>query len=61
MSDFFNSKNVTIGSGIDQNKKSTSFWAIGQQMHILHDNFEFSMTRDNFLPKKGIFWPMCQW
>ena len=56
----FNPKNVTIGSGIDQNKKSPSFWPIGQKMLILHENFEFSMARNNFPMKKGIFWPMGQ-
>ena len=33
---FFNPKYVTIGSGIDQNKKSLSFLPIGQKMLILH-------------------------
>ena len=42
MSDF-NPKNVTIGSGIDQNKKLPSFWPIGQKMLILHEKLEFLM------------------
>ena len=28
----FNPKNVTIGSGVDQNKNLPSFWPIGQKM-----------------------------
>ena len=45
---FFNPKNVTAGSGVDQNKKK------------LLENFEFSMASNNFPLKKGIFWPMGQ-
>ena len=57
---FFHPKNVTVGSGVDQNKKSSSFWPIGQKMLILLENFEFSMASNNFPLKKGIFWPMDQ-
>ena len=57
---FFKPKNITIGSGVDQNKKSPSFGPIGQKMLILLENFEFSMARDNFPLKRGIFWPMDQ-
>ena len=56
----FNPKNVTIGSGVDQNKKSPSFWPIGQKMLILHENLEFLMAREKFPLKKGNFWPMGQ-
>ena len=56
----FNPKNVTIGSDVDQNKKSPSFWPIGQKMLILHENFEFLMAREKFPLKKGNFWPMGQ-
>ena len=52
MCDFLTLKNVTISSGVYQNKKSPSFWPIGQKMFILHDNFVFSMARQ--------FWPMGQ-
>ena len=38
MCDFFNPKNVTIGSGVDQNKKLPSFCPIGQKPPILHEN-----------------------
>jgi len=55
MCDFFNTKNVTIGSGVDQNKKSSSFWHIGQRMLNLHAKFDFKMTRTNFPLKKGSF------
>ena len=51
----FNPKNVTICFGIDQNKKLPSFWPIGQKMLILHENLEFSMARENFPLKRGIF------
>ena len=57
---FFNPKNVTIGSGVDQNKKSPSFWPIGQKMLILHENLEFLMPGENFPLKKVNFWPMGQ-
>ena len=56
----FNPKNVTIGSGIDQNKKLPSLWPIGQKMLILHENLEFLMPGDNFPLKKGNFLPMGQ-
>ena len=55
MCDFFNPKNVTIGSGVDQNKKSPSFWPIGQKMLILHGNLEFLMPGENFPLKRSIF------
>ena len=48
----FNPKKVTIGSGVDQNKKLPSFWLIGQKMLILH---EFLMPGENFPLKKGNF------
>ena len=51
-------KNVTIGSGVAQNKKS--FWPIGQKMPILHEKLEFWMTRANFPLKKRGFWPLGQ-
>ena len=46
---------VTIGSGIDQNKKSPSFWPIGQKMLILHENLEFLMPGEHFPLKRSIF------
>ena len=53
---FLNPKNVTTGSGIDQNKKSPSFWPIGQKMLILHENLEFLMPGENFPLKKVNFY-----
>ena len=53
-------KNVTIGTCIDQNKKSLSLWPIGQKMLILHENLEFFMPGENFPLKKVNFWPMGQ-
>ena len=53
----FNPKNVTIGSGVDQNKKSPSFWPIGQKMLNLHENLEFSMAKKNFPLKRAITSP----
>ena len=44
MCDLFNPKNVTIASGVDQNKKLPSFRPIGQKMLILHENLEFLMA-----------------
>ena len=52
--------NVTNGSGVNQNKKLPSFWPIGQNMLILHDNWEFLMARENFPLKKGNFLPFGQ-
>ena len=52
---FFNPKNVTIGSGVDQNKKSPSFLPIYQKMLILHENLEFLMPGENFPLKKVNF------
>ena len=43
---FFYPKNLTIGSGIDQNKKLPSF---------LHEKLQFSKARDKFH-----FWPMTR-
>ena len=60
MCDFFNPKNVTIDSGVDQNKKLPLFWLIGQKMLNFHENLEFSMPGDNFPLKKGNFLPMGQ-
>ena len=57
---FFNPKNATIGSGVDQNKKLPSFWPIGLKMLILHENLEFLMPGENFPLKKVNFWPMGQ-
>ena len=56
---FFNPKNVTIGSGVDQNKKLPSFWPIGQKMLILHENLEFLMP-GSMGQKDGdiLFWSM---
>ena len=58
----FNPTNITVGSGdgVDQDKKSSSFWPIGQKMLILHENLEFLMAREKFPLKKGNFWPMGQ-
>ena len=56
MCDFLNPKNVTIGSGINQNKKLPTLWPIGQKMLILHDNLEFFTARDKLPSKKGNFW-----
>ena len=44
-----NPKNVTIGSGIDQNKKLPDFLPIGQKIFILHENLEFLMAKKHFL------------
>ena len=57
---FFNSKNITSGSSVDQYKKTPSFWPIGQKMLILHENLELSMARENFPLKKATFWQMSQ-
>ena len=57
MFDFFITKIVTIGSCIDQNKKSPSFLSISQKMLILHANLEFIMAREKFPLKKGNFFP----
>ena len=46
----FNPKNVTICSGLDQNKKSPSFWPIG---------LEFFLAIKNSC-KMSFFWPMGQ-
>ena len=48
-------ENVTIGSGVDQNKKSPSFGPIGQKMLILHEKLKFLMARDIFSIEKGFF------
>ena len=58
---FFNPKNANINSGIDQNKKSPSFWHIGQKMLIWHENLEFLMARENFSLKKGNFYQWVKW
>ena len=57
---FFNPKNVTIGSSVDQYKKSPSFWPIGEEMLILHENLELLMAKENFPLKKGNFWAIGQ-
>ena len=57
---FFNPKNVTIDSVVDQNKKSPSFWPIGQKILILHENLEFLMPGENLPLKKVNFWPRDQ-
>ena len=57
---FFNPKNVTIGSGVDQNKKLPSFWHICQKMLISHENLKFLMPGENFPLKTFNFWPMSQ-
>ena len=41
-------------------QKSPSFWAIGQKMHILHENLELLMAKENFPLKKGNFWAIGQ-
>ena len=46
--DFLHAKIVTIGSGVDQNKKSPSFWPIDQKIPILHEKLQFSMKRGFF-------------
>ena len=38
MRDFFNPKNATIGSLVDQTWKTPSFSPIGQKSPILHEN-----------------------
>ena len=60
MCDFFNPKNVTIGSGVDQKKILPSFLPIGQKMLLLLENFEFLMASENFPSKRCNFWPMGQ-
>ena len=49
-----------FGSGIDQNKKSLSFWPIDKKIVILHEKLEILMARENFPLKKSKFWPMGQ-
>ena len=38
----FNPKNATIGSSIDQNKKSPSFWPIGQKIPFFNGNMSLA-------------------
>ena len=56
----FNPNNVTIGSAVDRNKKSPSFWPIGQKRLILHEKWKCLMARDIFPLKKGRLWSMGQ-
>ena len=60
MCDFLTLKMLPNGSGVDQNKKSPSFWPIGQKMLILHENLEFLLPKENFPLKKVNFLPMGQ-
>ena len=57
---FFNPKNVTIGSSIDQNKKSSSFWSIGHKLPFFNENFSLAIknSKSKFSRKMSIFWPI---
>ena len=57
---FFNPKNVTIGSGVDQNKKLPSFWPIGQKMPFFIVKLSLAIENSKFSCKMSIFWPMGQ-
>ena len=57
---FFNPKNITIGSGVDQNKKSPSFWSIGQKMPFFIGKLSLAIENSKFSCKMSIFWPMGQ-
>ena len=51
MYDFFNPKNVTIGSGVDQNKKLLSFWPIGQKLPHFNVKFFLAIKNSKFTCK----------
>ena len=56
MFDFFITKIVTIGSCIDQNKKSPSFLSISQKMHILKGILMiYVLSETNFYGKWVLF------
>ena len=57
---FFNPKNVTIDSGVDQNKKSPYFWSIGQKMPLFSGKLSLAIENSKFSFKMSIFWPMGQ-
>ena len=57
---FFNPRNVTIGSGVDQNKKSQSFWPIGQKLPFFNGKFSPDIQNSKFSCKMSIFWPIGQ-
>ena len=54
----FNPKTVTIG--FDQNKKSSSFWPIGQKLPFFNGKFSQGIKNSKFLYKMSIFWSMGQ-
>ena len=60
MCDFFNPKNVTIGSSIDQNKKLPSYWPISEKTLFFNGKLSLVIQNTNFSCKMGIFWPMSQ-
>ena len=57
---FFNPKNVTIGSSVDQNKESLSFWPIGQKLPFFNGKFSLAIKKSKFSCKMSFFWPMGQ-
>ena len=57
---FFNPKKVTIGSGVDQNKKSPSFWPIGQKLPFFNGKISLAIRKFKFLCNMSIFWSMGQ-
>ena len=60
MCDFLTLKKVTIGSGVDQSKKSPSFWPIGQKMPFLNGKLSPAIEILKFKCKMSIFLPMGQ-
>ena len=54
----FNPKTVTIGSGVDPNKKI--FLPIRQKLHLFNGRFSLAIKNSKLSCKKSIFWPMGQ-